>query len=135
MGERENRRELSKDHMARGEKSLQASKMLNEKELYEDAISRAYYAAYHASKAMLISIGEDSRTHRGHQHLLYTHFVKTEIMDMELHKGFADLLNFRADADYGIIPRFGHSEVEQGIDTATNILKFAQKWLEDRYKD
>ena len=51
--------------LKRAEKALQAAKNLYEDELYEDSVSRAYYAMYHAAKAALALEGSSPKTHSG----------------------------------------------------------------------
>jgi len=44
---------------------LKAAKLLFEKGMVEDAVNRAYYAFFHAAKAMLNTLGFDAKTHSG----------------------------------------------------------------------
>jgi uncharacterized protein (UPF0332 family) len=46
--------EQAKKELARANKALRAAKMLLENQLYEDCVSRSYYAVLHAAKAALI---------------------------------------------------------------------------------
>lgn len=39
--------------------------------LYERCCSTAYYVMFHAAKALIISINEDARTHRGTVYFVY----------------------------------------------------------------
>jgi uncharacterized protein (UPF0332 family) len=41
---------------------LKAAKLLFEKGMLEDAVNRAYYAFFHAVKAMLNALGFDAKT-------------------------------------------------------------------------
>ena len=43
---------------------------------YEDAVSRAYYAAFHAATATLLSLGIESKTHGGLRALFALHVVR-----------------------------------------------------------
>ena len=62
---------------ARGDTSLKAAKVLLEHQLYSDAISRAYYAAYHWVRALLFIKELDPRSHRGTIQLFHLHYQKT----------------------------------------------------------
>jgi hypothetical protein len=48
---------------------------------YEDRVSRAYYAAFHATQALLFTEGLSADTHHGVVTLFGLHFVKTEKFD------------------------------------------------------
>ena len=49
----------------KAEKLLQDAKREFEMGLYGRCCSTSYYAMFHAAKAMVLSLGKDSRTHRG----------------------------------------------------------------------
>ena len=51
--------------LSRGEKSLQAAEALLALGLFSDAVSRAYYAAFHHACALLLVEGAEPRTHAG----------------------------------------------------------------------
>lgn len=55
----------------KAEKLLKDAKIELEMGMYERFCSTAYYAMFHAAKAMLLAIGEDSRTHRGTIYLIW----------------------------------------------------------------
>jgi len=50
--------------LARAKKALLAAKTLMGKRLFEDCVSRAYYAVLHAAKAALFLGGVEADTHR-----------------------------------------------------------------------
>ena len=62
--------------LSRGEEAIEAAEMLFEKNLFPDAVSRAYYAVFHHLKAILLTIGQESRSHEGALHLFNIHFIK-----------------------------------------------------------
>lgn len=51
---RENRRRNISVELERGQQALQAARLLLEAGIYPDASSRAYYAALHAARALLL---------------------------------------------------------------------------------
>ncbi len=55
----------AKAHMEKAVRRLRvAEKLLRDGE-YEDAVSRAYYAMYHAAKAALATVNVFPKTHKG----------------------------------------------------------------------
>ena len=63
----------AREEAQRGDESLRAAEELLRLGLHNDAISRAYYAAYHWARAVLFTRGLESKTHRGVNQLLGLH--------------------------------------------------------------
>jgi len=51
---------------------------------YAGAIGHAYYAAFHAARALLLSQDEEPRTHGGLNSRLNLHFVRSERLTPEI---------------------------------------------------
>jgi uncharacterized protein (UPF0332 family) len=71
-----NEEEIKKE-IERGKKSLRAAKKLFDEELFEDAISRAYYAILHAAKAVLLRENVKVDSHEAVKRLFGMHLIKT----------------------------------------------------------
>ena len=61
--------------LVRARAVLEQARVLREAGHPDGAVSRAYYAAFHAARAMVLSIGLEPRSHRGLTTLLGQHFV------------------------------------------------------------
>ncbi len=72
--------------LARSKKALLAAKLLIEKDLYEDCVSRAYYAVLHAAKAALALSEVEVDTHKGVRRMFGLHLVKTGKIEREFAK-------------------------------------------------
>lgn len=72
--------------------SLRAAAALLDLGLLVDAVSRLYYAVFHASRAVLISRGRSAKTHSG-QVNMFTSTVEAAPL-------LGKLLEYRIDADY-----------------------------------
>ena len=55
--------DISQKELARAKKALLAAKTLLENQLYEDCVSRAYYAVLHATKAALATENVTPESH------------------------------------------------------------------------
>ncbi len=73
----ENARAAAEAELRRAEETLRAADVLLREGLTGDAVGRAYYGAFHAVRALLASLGLESRSHRGALHLFNLHFVRT----------------------------------------------------------
>jgi len=83
-----NSAQKSRKEMERANKALLAAKTLLENQLYEDCVSRSYYAVLHAAKAALIKIGVEAESHQAVRRMFGLHLVKTE----QIEKHFAEIL-------------------------------------------
>ncbi len=110
-------------------KSLEAAKILLDKELFEDSISRSYYAIYHSIFAMLYSIGLSTKTHKEQMHLFYNEFIVTKKVPEHLNRKINQILNARSDADYGSIPVLQKEDAIHALETANEVMKIANAWV------
>ena len=69
--------ELIKGYIAKANEKLGVAEMLYQEGACDDAVSRAYYAAFHAASAVLLSEGLSAETHAGLINLFGLHFVKS----------------------------------------------------------
>lgn len=96
----DNKRKNIAAETARGDDSLESAQILLAAGKLADAVSRAYYGAFHYARAMLIAVGEEPRTHGGLERLLHRDVVRTGALSPDVAKLFSRLLKFRQDADY-----------------------------------
>lgn len=73
---------------------LETAQLLCDCGRYRSAISRAYYAMYYVTQALLLAEGLDTSTHKGVLKMLSLHFVKTG----KITPAIADLLREAYDA-------------------------------------
>ncbi|MBX3227378.1 MAG: HEPN domain-containing protein [Labilithrix sp.] len=85
--------------VSRGETSLAAGEKLLDG-FPADAVSRAYYAAFHHARALLVSVGLEPTTHAGLTRLFQRDFVRTGRFDPKLASALDHLLAARQGADY-----------------------------------
>ena len=68
---------LVKGYMEKAENRLKAAESLFELGYYDDVVSRAYYAVFHAVQALFLTEGEKAETHKGVLTLFSLLFIKT----------------------------------------------------------
>ena len=95
-----NRKENAEREAALGDDALRAATALLALALFNDAVSRAYYAAFHHGRALLLLEGLEPKTHRDVFALLERHFEATGRLSREALSRFARLQTFRGLADY-----------------------------------
>ena len=87
-------------HLRRAEDALAVANLALPKGLHRDAISRAYYAMYHAAKALLVSAGVDTRTHKGL--IAKTRELFADQLGPDLVPALARLQAMRESSDYEV---------------------------------
>ncbi|MBI5481646.1 MAG: HEPN domain-containing protein [Deltaproteobacteria bacterium] len=97
----ENREFALEEEFARSAEDLAAARALVAAGLYRPAMTRAYYAAFHAVRALLFAEGLEPRSHGGTQHLLNLHYIRPGRLEPRWNRVLARLQRFREEADYG----------------------------------
>lgn len=118
-------------HLGRARKSLKASKILANDELFEDAASRAYYAMFHAAKALLISRDVVPKTHKGLISKFGEEFVKTHEIDKEKLRELSHGFRMRMKSDYEAEFSLSSAEITLLIEETEDFLKSIEDILED----
>jgi len=121
--------------LEKARKKMIAAKKLFEEGLYEDAISRAYYAVYHAAKSALLLIGDDPKSHDGVLHLFGLRFVKSGLVDKNLGITLRKLKEMRETADYNVLAFFSEEEVKEAIKDAEKFLDEIEKFVREKIEN
>ena len=104
--------DLARYRMQRAYETQQDAKYLLEKESYNSAINRFYYAIFYAIRALLATKGLDSSKHSGVIALFHKEFVKPGIIPKEIAKIPNITFEKRSDSDYEDYHVFTRSEVD-----------------------
>lgn len=108
---------------------LQVARDLLEKGHYNDVISRAYYAMFYASKALLLALGEDPHKHTGVVSLYGQRIVKIGLTDPKYGVLLSDAKKLREDADYGVFFHATREQAESAIKNAEDFVREAEETL------
>jgi len=84
----------------KAESKLNTAKILFEDEIYEDAISRAYYSMFYATKALLRTRNIVTKTHKGLISKFGLEFVKNGEIGEEYASMISTVEERRGRADY-----------------------------------
>ena len=123
----ETSKNYAKASLERAEKALKSAKLLQENGELEDAASRAYYAMFHAARAILFNKGISAKTHRGTISIFGEKIVKQGILNEE----YADMLrkafDLRQKSDYELYTELNAETVKEAIKNAEKFIKKAKE--------
>ncbi|WP_227762446.1 HEPN domain-containing protein [Zhaonella formicivorans] len=102
---------LSKWRLEKAQNTYKEGQHLLEIGLYNGAVNRFYYAAFHGIRALLATKKLDSPKHSGIIALFNKEFVKTGIMSKESSKIISKAFSERSHADYDDFKQFTCEEV------------------------
>jgi uncharacterized protein (UPF0332 family) len=126
----DNKRRNIAAEIARGDESLESARILLAAGKHADAVSRAYYGAFHFARALLLTLPEEPRTHGGVERLLQRDFVRPGALDPDTGKLFSRLQKFRQDADYSAEFVFTESGAAEEVLAATRFIAAARAILD-----
>ena len=117
-------------NLARALQSLEAAQELSSGAYYDFAASRAYYAAFYAATALLLSKELTFSKHGGVVASIHRDFVKTGRLDVRQGRNLNWLFELRSIGDYGGLAHVTEPEAKQAIRAASEFLKAIQVLLE-----
>lgn len=123
----ESTQRLLKAYLEKAESKLASGKNSMQSGFFDDAVSRFYYAVFHAAQAVLLTEGLQTDTHRGLITLFGLHFIKTGKIEPHYGRLLSNLKDDRETGDYEAV-----SFIDQ--ETAENALKEADSFVK-RMKD
>lgn len=113
----------------RAKKSLKSAEVLLQQKLFEDSISRSYYAVLHAAKAALLSKGVIVDSHEAVKRLFGMHLIKSGEIDKQYGMILREEQDDRLLADYnvGFLPE--EERVFRRLEDAKDFLVTIEQFL------
>ena len=97
--------------------------------LYDDAVSRAYYAMFYAAKAALLAEGVDLRRHSSAVTKFRELFVVTGRVDAEYLRYLGRAQSAREQSDYAPFVPLSKEGTEEILDTAESFIEKIKELL------
>lgn len=126
----ENQLDLVKYRLEKAHSKLQSAQLLFKEELFEDSLSRSYYAMFTAAKAILALKKLDSRKHSGIISFFNQHFVKLNIVDKSLGRILMNAKDFREESDYGDYVSISKEDAEAQLSNAEFFISNIEQAIE-----
>jgi uncharacterized protein (UPF0332 family) len=105
-----------------------AERLLGEGDL-DFAASRAYYAMFYATEALLNEKGLRFRKHGGVHAAFGEHFIKSGLFDQKYHQWLLDAFDKRLQSDYGVEIVITSEEVSRTIEQARSFVQQSRNYL------
>ncbi len=109
--------------LQKAEEKLRAARVLFENGLYEDAVGRAYYCMYFATKAIFLTRNIDAKTHKGLLVKFGLEFVNEGLIEEYYGKALRMAKEMREEADYGVMRNISKEEAESLISDSERFLE------------
>jgi len=123
MNEQQQYSEYIAYRIAKSEEAYKDACLLTDNGSFNAAINRYYYAVFYIVSALLLKNNILTKSHSGMKTEFAKHFVKTDIVSMELFKTYSDLIDWRHKGDYGDMFDFD-------ADTANGLKKAVRDFID-----
>ncbi|MBQ6885461.1 MAG: HEPN domain-containing protein [Clostridia bacterium] len=124
---------LSKARIAHAEDCLREAQLLLDGDEYKGTANRAYYAAFHALRAVLILDEFDSKKHSGIIAKFRENYLKTELFNKDVSDYISSLFRVRTASDYDDFYIISKEESIEQLKKAEKIVEQIQEYLRTKY--
>lgn len=108
---------------------MEAARIMYEYKQYDDAVSRAYYAVFHAMTAALLSKGLVFSSHGQVIGAFNREFIKTGIFPVNTSSVVQALFDDRQIGDYGIISEINKTTARRHLAQANRLIESVKAFL------
>lgn len=116
------RRAAAREELALSEEELRAARQLIAAGSHRVAVTRVYYAVFHALRACLFTLDVEPRTHEGVVQQFGQHFVKTGRFEAATSRLVTRLQKYREEADYSRSFVIDEPGVREEMDAAAGLI-------------
>lgn len=122
---------LIEGYLEKSKKKLEVATKLLTDGFYDDAISRAYYAVFHAAQAALLVEGVKTETHKGVVMLFGLLLVKTGRIDKKYGRLLANLKDDRETGDYEVMSWMDEGDAQNAITEAEEFIRVIERFIKE----
>ena len=122
--------ELIRGYLAKARDKARVARDLFAKGDWDDAVSRAYYAAFHAAQAALLTEGQRGETHKGMVIMFGLLLVKTGKFDRKWGKFLANLKDDREGGDYDALSYIDAETARRAVQEAAEFVSKVEGYID-----
>ena len=126
---------LAKYRLEKAKNDLRDAQKSFAEEMFETSANRAYYAIFHAARAVLILDGQDYKRHSGVISFFRKDYIKTGILDESLSEIIKNAFELRTESDYSDFFIISKAEIEKQIKDAVFFVAGIERYLKDKIKE
>ena len=125
-------KEYAQYRIQRAKEDLDAARLLFEAQNYRIANNRAYYAIFHAMRAVLVFDNFDSSKHSGVIAEFRRRYIKEGIFPTEISKMIGSAFTIRNASDYDDMFITSKNDTKEQIDNAEYVYKAIEEYISNR---
>ncbi|HEY5596423.1 MAG TPA: HEPN domain-containing protein [Candidatus Bipolaricaulota bacterium] len=118
--------QLADERLKTGKRDLRA-------QAYRDAATRAYYAMFHATSALLNAMELQFKSHKGTVGLFGEHVVKAGLVEEEYGRMLNKSLDLRETADYKVTKEVTVKEARDAVASAEKFVSRIKELLKSKH--
>lgn len=126
MDKQKGQKEYVKLRMRLAYDKLRVARLLVKNGEYRDAVSRAYYSIFYATKAFLLNRGQDPSSHKGVDVIFHRFCATHNRPTSEFARILSLMRQARLNADYKEKARITKGDAQEAVDMAKSFLKEIQ---------
>jgi len=120
---------IVQSYLAKARDKAHVARELLVKGHWDDAVSRAYYAAFHAAQAALLTEGQRGESHKGVVILFGMLLVKTGKFDKKWGKFLANLKDDRETGDYEALSYLDEDTASRSVQDAEAFVSAVEAYI------
>ncbi len=125
--------EIAKEYFLRAASKLESAQLLLQNNFIDDAISRAYYAAFLASKGLLYLLGISPKSHSGTMTMMGLKVIKMGLLPASVGRALNKLFEARETSDYSVTFFYTTEDGKDFLRQAKEILDHIKKLMQDKF--
>ncbi len=118
--------------LEQAKENLEEAELLYNANKYKGANNRAYYAIFHAIKAVLALEPIDFKRHKDVIGYFNKNYVATEIFPRKIGSKIADASTVREDSDYDDEYVIKPEDTQEQIKTAKELVKLVEEYISEK---
>ena len=122
-------RAIIQSYLAKARDKAHVARELSNKGYWDDAVSRAYYAAFHAAQAALLTEGQRGESHNGVVMLFGMLLVKTGKFEKKWGKFLANLKDDREAGDYEALSYLDEDTASRSVQEAEEFVRAVEGYI------
>ncbi len=111
------------ERLSIAKEKLESAQLLLDNQRYANSVSKAYYAMYHAARAVLFIKNVDPHKHSGVVKMFGLHYVQPAIVEKKYSKALSYIKELRERCDYESNPEVDADECEKVLQDAKEFVK------------